>query len=317
MTRKPRGKKTAPKTKTEAAKPSDSASESQAERSQAEPLPDGGSESPASSSSSKTSKLPAFGFAADLLASRSEDSATDAAQTDAKTTDAAKVDAKTTDAAKVDAKTTDAAKVEPAKVEDLPAPRASTIDSAPPDAATSEDLAVDPERIFHFADSLEREEEEETVAQRLTTWITFSLEGETFALPVEPVREVLRLSHITRVPHAPRPIRGVTNLRGRVIPVIDLRVRIELPAGGIDRSTRVIVVGSRGRLIGLMVDAVHQVAHIDLNRVQPPPDDVMTVQSDYLAGVYQLEDRLILLLDVDRALILRDTPAENFGQGAA
>ena len=292
MTRKPRGKKTAPKTKTEATKTSDSASQSQAES-----LPDGGSESPASSSSSKTGKLPAFGFAADLLASRSEESATDAAQTDVATTDAAKV--------------------EPAKVQDLPAPQASTADSATADSATSEGLAVDPERIFHFADSLEREEEEETVAQRLTTWITFSLEGETFALPVEPVREVLRLSHITRVPHAPRPIRGVTNLRGRVIPVIDLRVRIELPAGGIDRSTRVIVVGSRGRLIGLMVDAVHQVAHIDLNRVQPPPDDVMTVQSDYLAGVYQLEDRLILLLDVDRALILRDTPAENFGQGAA
>ena len=294
MTRKPRGKKTAPKTKTEATKTSDSASQSQAEQSQAESLPDGGSDGPASSSSSKTSKLPAFGFAADLLASRSEGS--------------------TTDAAKVEP-----ARVEPARVEDLPppAPQASAADPAPPDAETSEDLAADPERIFHFADSLELEEEEETVAQRLTTWITFSLESETFALPVEPVREVLRLSHITRVPHAPRPIRGVTNLRGRVIPVIDLRVRIELPAGGIDRSTRVIVVGSRGRLIGLMVDAVHQVVHIDLNRVQPPPDDVMTVQSDYLAGVYQHEERLILLLDVDRALILRDAPAENLGQGAA
>ncbi len=178
-------------------------------------------------------------------------------------------------------------------------------------AGTAEAPAPSPreeERIFTFADSLAAQEEEEKVAPvRLETWMTFSLAGETFALPVDPVHEVLRLSSITRVPHAPFPIRGVTNLRGRVVPVIDLRIRLELPEGEVTRSSRIVVVGSRGRRLGLLVDSVHQVVHLDVDRVQPPPDDVMTVQSDYIRGVYHLEEQLILLLDVDRVLIIRET----------
>lgn len=230
---------------------------------------EGGSSQP---TKGKPGRLPAFGFAADLLA-------------------AARGGAEETEPASSDGAEEQAAAGE-AIVERGVGPVAE------PTA---------PDRIFRFADSLERVEEEAEVARRITTWITFSLANEIFALPVTPVREVLRISHITRVPHAPRPIRGVTNLRGRVIPIIDLRVRIELPATTVDRSTRAIVVGSRGRLIGLMVDAVHQVVHIDLNRVQPPPDDVMTVQSDYLSGVYQQDNQLILLLDVDRALIIQES----------
>ena len=102
-------------------------------------------------------------------------------------------------------------------------------------------------------------------------------------------------------------------MRGRVIPVIDLRLRIELPETKLRRASRVVVVSSRGRLLGLLVDAVHQVIHIDPTRVQPPPEDVMTLQSDYLSGVYHLEDQLILLLDIDRALIIHDGEATSAG----
>ncbi len=188
-------------------------------------------------------------------------------------------------------------------------------------AATADATATASDRIFRFADSLEQaSEEQEKVAQRITTWVAFELAGETFALPVEPIREVLRVSGITRVPHAPKPIRGVTNLRGRVIPVIDLRLRIDLPPTPIDRATRIIVVASRKRLLGLLVDAVQQVVHLDLNQVQPPPEDVMTLQSDYISGVYHLADKLVLLLNVDRALIVRDDPRDAEpaqGSGAA
>ncbi|MEE8523529.1 MAG: chemotaxis protein CheW, partial [Thermoanaerobaculia bacterium] len=167
----------------------------------------------------------------------------------------------------------------------------------------------DPERIFSFADRLAERGETDPAAEtptRITTWVTFSLADEIFALPVEPVREVLRVTSITRVPHAPAPIRGVSNVRGRVIPIIDLRLRIGLDAADLDRSSRVLVVRSRGRLFGLLVDAVHQVAHLDLNLAQPPPEDVMTLQSDYISGVYHLEEQLVLLLDVERALLIRD-----------
>ncbi|NJL29296.1 MAG: purine-binding chemotaxis protein CheW, partial [Thermoanaerobaculia bacterium] len=158
-----------------------------------------------------------------------------------------------------------------------------------------------------FADSLRARDEEDTVvAQQIETWVTFSLAGEVFALPVEPIREVLRVSGITRVPHAPHPIRGVSNLRGRVIPVIDLRQRIELPVAEVDRNSRILVVSSRGRLLGLLVDSVHQVIHLDFLRVQPPPQDVVTAESGYILGVYQVGEQLILLLDADRVLILHE-----------
>ena len=160
-----------------------------------------------------------------------------------------------------------------------------------------------------FADSLQAGAEEEPAKKvRLETWVTLSLADETFALPVAPVREILRISSITRVPHAPHPIRGVTNLRGRVIPIIDLRIRLQLPEKEMTRSSRIVVVSSRGRLLGLLVDSVHQVVHLDLDLVQPPPDDVMTAQSDYISGVYHVEDELVLLLDVDRVLVIRDSP---------
>ncbi len=226
-----------------------------------------------SESPQKKVTLPAFGFAEDLLPKASAEEA---------------------------AAATEASPPESPEDEAMPAP---VVDAA------------DPRRIFAFADGLERSAiaEPEAAPVRLETWVAFSLAGEVFALPVTPVREVVKVATITRVPHAPRPIRGVTNRRGRVIPVIDLRLRIELPAAELGRASRVIVVSSRGRLLGLLVDAVHQVSHIDLEQVQPPPDDVMTIQSNYLSGVYHLDDQLILLLDIDRALIIRDAAPEAAG----
>jgi len=238
-------------------------------------------EQPAAEEPAKVS-LPAFGFAEDLL--------------------------------KKPAPAKDREPAEDRKPAEAPAAEAAARDVAP----VSES---DPRRIFRFADSLEqtRREEAEAIPVRLETWVAFSLAGEIFALPVEPVREVVRVASITRVPHAPRPIRGVTNMRGRVIPVIDLRLRIELPETELGRASRVIVVSSRGLLLGLLVDAVHQVVHIDRALMQPPPEDVMTIQSDYLSGVYHLDDQLILLLDIDRALIIHGAEAmsEHAAAGVA
>ena len=137
--------------------------------------------------------------------------------------------------------------------------------------------------------------------------MTFALDTETYALPVRPIQEVLRVASITRVPHAPEPIRGVTQLRGRVIPVIDLRQRLGLPTSeALGRSSRILVVSSKRRLLGLLVDRVFQVEHIDLNRVQPPPDDVVSIRSDFIFGVDQRDDTLLLLLDADRVLVVHD-----------
>ncbi|RMH17616.1 MAG: chemotaxis protein CheW [Acidobacteria bacterium] len=167
------------------------------------------------------------------------------------------------------------------------------------------------ERIYDFAAALEAEdarrlEEAPARPQRLETWVTFGLGDETYGLPVAPVQEVLRVTGITRVPHAPRPIRGVTQVRGRVIPVVDLGLRLGLEPRTIDRASRILVVASRGHRLGLLVDRVDQVVHLDLEQAQAPPEDVVTVESDYISAVYHLEDQLILLLDVDRVLIVHE-----------
>lgn len=237
--------------------------------------------------------LPAFGFAADLL----KKAAADQAPT-----------AKPVAAPEAAARAAEAAS--PMSLDEAFA-HAGAEPAFSPDSAPQVDGQA-PTRVFDFADRLDdggRRGEQQAAPVKIGTFVAFDLAGETFAMPVEPVRQVVRVSSITRVPHAPRPIRGVTNLRGRVIPVIDLRLRIGLPETEISRSSRVVSVSSRGRLIGLLVDAVHQVLHLDLYKVQPPPDDVMTMQSDYIEGVYGEGDDLILLLDIDKALIIREAGA--------
>jgi len=159
--------------------------------------------------------------------------------------------------------------------------------------------------VYAFADTMiaSRDVEPQKVS-RVETWVTFGLAGETYALPVSHVQEILRVAGITRVPHAPRVIRGVTNMRGKILPVVDLRVRLGSDAAEISAHSRVLVVSSRGRLLGLLVDFVQQVERIDLQTVQQPPPDVMTPQSDYIIGVCQIGSRLAVLLDVARVLVL-------------
>ena len=168
------------------------------------------------------------------------------------------------------------------------------------------------EDLFTFADAIAAEPQTPAAAPaRIETWVTFALAGETFALPVASVLEILRVAGITRVPHAPRIVRGVTNMRGKVLPVVDLRVRLGLETAELGPQSRILVASSRGRLLGLLVDAVQQVERIDRNAVQAPPADVMTAQSQYIIGVSQLGTRLVILLDVDLVLVVHESRAEG------
>lgn len=166
-----------------------------------------------------------------------------------------------------------------------------------------------PDRLYAFADALEKGRLPEGAGpgeEAPETWVTFRLEGESFGLPVSHVQEILRVSGITRVPHAPHPVRGITNMRGRVLPVVDLRLRLGLPEAALDDQSRILVVTSRGRLMGLLVDSVRQVVRIGRSAIQPPPPDVMTEQSEYILGVVHLMEELVILLEVDRALIIQE-----------
>ena len=177
-----------------------------------------------------------------------------------------------------------------------------------PSGPDGEVLPAPDDRILLFADSLqERRQVQEERRHQWETWVTCRIDREVFALPVKQVQEILRVSALTRVPHAPFPVRGVTNLRGYVLPVVDLRVRLGVAPEEPGPRHRVMVVHSRGRLIGLLVDAVEQVTQIDRLAVEPVPDDVMTEQSYYLLGVYHLDEReMVILLDADKVLQVRD-----------
>jgi purine-binding chemotaxis protein CheW len=163
------------------------------------------------------------------------------------------------------------------------------------------------ESIYSFVDSLDsRAAQAAQPEEKPESWVTFALSGEVYALPVSHVQEILRISTITRVPHAPHPVRGITNLRGRVLAVVDLRVRLGIAAGEIGPDSRILVADARGRSIGLLVDAARQVLKILPSAVQPPPSDVLTERTDFLRGVYHLDRDLVILLDVERVLLVED-----------
>jgi purine-binding chemotaxis protein CheW len=165
------------------------------------------------------------------------------------------------------------------------------------------------DRIFRFVDTLEsRAAEEQRAVERPESWVTFDLAGEVYALPVARVQEILRITAITRVPHAPAPVRGITNLRGRVLAVVDLRLRLGLPAAEVDPRSRILVVDSRDRAIGLLVDGARQVVKLLPSAIVPPPADVTTERTDFIRGVCHLGEELVIALDVDRVLLVHDDP---------
>ncbi len=133
--------------------------------------------------------------------------------------------------------------------------------------------------------------------------LTFGLDREEFGIPVTQVREVIRVSEITRVPQAPPHVRGVANLRGRILAVVELRSRLGLPPAELTPRSRVVVVEVRGRVLGILVDAVSQVTKVPQASVVPAPEEVVSADVDYLTGVARWQSGLIILLDLDKALL--------------
>lgn len=130
--------------------------------------------------------------------------------------------------------------------------------------------------------------------------VTFEVESEEFAIDILAVQEINRMMQITRVPKSPREVEGVINLRGRIIPVIDLRRRFNMTQKSADEHSRIVVVEVSGRIIGFIVDRVHEVLRISRSIVEPPPSMITSVKSDYIAGVGKLDDRLLIMLDLGR-----------------
>lgn len=132
--------------------------------------------------------------------------------------------------------------------------------------------------------------------------VTFSIGEEEFGVDILKVQEIIRMMEITKVPRAPEFVEGVINLRGKVIPIIDLRRRFGLSSRGHDKHTRIIVIEINNMIVGFVVDSVSEVLRIPSSTVEPPPPVVSGLESEYISGVGKLEDRLLILLDLDRLL---------------
>jgi len=132
--------------------------------------------------------------------------------------------------------------------------------------------------------------------------VGFRIGSETFGLPISLVHEIVRPPEITNVPHAPEYVEGVMNLRGRIVPVIDLRRRFGGSPGEHTGKTRVLVVDVDSRAVGLMVDSASEVLRISDAQIEPPPNVFSDEGTNFVTGVAKYEGRLIILVDLKRVL---------------
>lgn len=132
--------------------------------------------------------------------------------------------------------------------------------------------------------------------------VSFTLGSEEFGIDILQVQEINRVAAVTRVPNAPVFVEGVINLRGKIVPVIDLRRRFRLPKGERTDLTRIIVVEREQKVVGFLVDSVRHVLHVPKSVVEPTPPMVGGVSSEYIIGIAKLDNSLLTLLDIEKIL---------------
>jgi len=169
--------------------------------------------------------------------------------------------------------------------------------------ATTEAPAAAPKATASLSFFSSAQAREQTQAVLPTEHLaTFFLDQEEYGVDVKLVQEIIRVSEITPVPRAPEFIRGVINLRGRIIPVLDLKRKLGLGSFAQQRASRIVVVKVRERLIGLLVDGASQVLKVPLPSIESAPEEVVQIDQNFIRGVAKLEGRLIILVDLPKVL---------------
>jgi len=146
-----------------------------------------------------------------------------------------------------------------------------------------------------------------------TPFILFELSGTTYAVPAGVVQQMEMVERITPVPNAPPFVDGVVFARGQVVPALNLRVRFGFERIPYDLRTRLVVLADGGRTVGLIVDSAREFLTIPTASIQPPPDAVSGLSGKYLAGIANVDDRLILILEVGEVLNFSDIATVSSG----
>jgi purine-binding chemotaxis protein CheW len=137
-------------------------------------------------------------------------------------------------------------------------------------------------------------------------FVGFRLDSEVYAIAITKIQEIIVMKPITRMPQVPSVIEGLINLRGSVIPIVNLRKLFSLPPKDFDDETRTIIVNVGERTIGYIVDEVTQVMRIAGEQIQPTPASVSNLAKQYIAGLARMDDQLLIILDIEKLL----NPAE-------
>ncbi|KAF1045672.1 MAG: Chemotaxis protein CheW [Herbaspirillum frisingense] len=153
-------------------------------------------------------------------------------------------------------------------------------------------------------DSFKKRQQEEAV--EVSQFLTFLVGAESFAMPIASIREIIEFGGLTEVPLMPSFLRGVINLRGSVVPVIDLSVRFGRAATVIAKRTCIIIMelvqDEQQLLLGVMVDAVSAVLSVEVDRIEPRPSFGAGIRADFIAGMININERFVVVLDVPKVL---------------
>lgn len=136
--------------------------------------------------------------------------------------------------------------------------------------------------------------------------VVFSIGKELYGVGIDAIQEIVRVPDVTEVPDAPIYLEGVINLRGKVIPVIDLRKRLRLNSAQRTKTTRVLVTENGKSTVGLLVDSVSEVRKIQPDDIEDPPEMISAIGVEYITGVAKVDERLIILLDLKKILSIED-----------
>jgi len=141
---------------------------------------------------------------------------------------------------------------------------------------------------------------------KIEKYLTFMLENKEYGIRILKIKEIIRLMDITHLPHTPDFIKGVINLRGKVIPVMDLRLKFDMPSREYDERTCIVVVEISTKtnvmLMGIVVDAVLEVMNISNSDIEPPPKFGSNVDTEFISGIAKTKNGIKILLDIDKVL---------------
>lgn len=165
-----------------------------------------------------------------------------------------------------------------------------------------------------YEDDLLDEDDEDTQKDK---YLTFAVGSEDYGIDICHVTEIIGIQKITDVPDMPAYIKGVINLRGKVIPVMDVRLRFRMDKRGYDDRTCIVVVNVRGTAVGLVVDTVKEVADIPEKQIESPPDVSEGNRQLFIKGLGKIGEEVKILLDVNRLVLKQDLPSAGPAAKAA